>query len=67
MGMGKESLILGVCRQGLFAIPTLLILNHFVGLYGIVAAQPVSDGFTFIFSTLIYRRVYNSLLEKTPT
>lgn len=67
MGMGKESLILGVCRQGLFAIPTLLILNHFVGLYGIVAAQPVSDGFTFIFSTLIYRRVYNSLLEKNPT
>lgn len=61
MGKGKESLLLGVCRQGLLAIPILLVLNHFVGLYGIVAAQPLSDGITFIVSTVIYRRVYNSL------
>ena len=61
MGKGKESLLLGVCRQGLFAIPILLILNHFVGLYGVVAAQVISDSFTFILATYIYRRVYNSL------
>ena len=61
MGKGKESLILGVCRQGLFAIPILLVLNHFVGLYGVVAAQLLSDSLTFIFSTFIYRRVYNRL------
>ena len=61
MGKGKESLILGICRQGLFAIPILLVLNHFVGLYGVVAAQLISDGITFIFSTLIYRRVYQNL------
>ncbi|MBE6917903.1 MAG: MATE family efflux transporter [Ruminococcaceae bacterium] len=64
MGKGKESLILGVCRQGLFAIPTILILNHFVGLYGILAAQVVSDGCTFILSTLIYRSVYNKLQQE---
>lgn len=46
------------------AIPILLILNHFVGLYGVVAAQLISDGCTFIFSTLIYRRVYNSLQKE---
>ena len=61
MGKGKESLLLGVCRQGLFAIPILLILNHFMGLYGIVAAQLISDGITFVFSTILYRRVYNRL------
>ena len=61
MGKGKESLLLGVCRQGLFAIPTLFIMNHFVGLYGVVAAQLISDGLTFICSTLIYRRVYSRL------
>ena len=61
MGKGKESLILGICRQGLFALPILLMMNHFVGLYGVVAAQLVSDGLTFIFSTLIYRRVYSRL------
>jgi Na+-driven multidrug efflux pump len=63
MGKGKESLILGACRQGLFAIPMLLILNHFVGLYGVVSAQLISDGLTFILATLIYRRVYRSLEE----
>jgi len=67
MGKGKESLILGVCRQGLFAIPTLLILNHFVGLYGVVAAQLLSDGMTFLFSTMIYRRVYRSLYKGPDT
>ena len=61
MGKGKESLLLGICRQGLFAIPTLLVMNHFVGLYGVVAAQLISDGCTFILSTLIYRKVYNQL------
>lgn len=61
MGKGKESLLLGVCRQGLFAIPTLFIMNHFVGLYGVVAAQLISDGLTFICSTQIYRRVYSRL------
>ena len=52
MGKGKESLILGICRQGLFAIPILLLLNHFVGLYGVVAAQLISDSITFF----VFRR-----------
>lgn len=63
MGKGKESLLLGVCRQGLFAIPILLLLNHFVGLYGVVAAQAISDTCTFILATFIYRRVYNKLIN----
>ena len=64
MGKGKESLILGIFRQGLFAIPILLVLNHFFGLYGVVSAQLISDGLTFIFSTVIYRKVYNSLQKE---
>ena len=62
MGKGKESLLLGVCRQGLFAIPILLILNHYVGLFGVVAAQAISDTCTFVLATFIYRRVYNKLV-----
>lgn len=61
MGKGKESLILGIFRQGLFAIPTLFIMNRILGLYGVVSAQLISDAITFVFSTLIYRRVYNTL------
>jgi Na+-driven multidrug efflux pump len=61
MGKGKESLVLGVCRQGLFAIPIIYIMNHFLGLYGIVLAQLISDALTFILSTIIYKRVYKKL------
>ena len=64
MGKGKESLVLGIFRQGLFAIPIIFIMNRFLQLYGIVSAQLISDGITFIFSTLIYRSVYNKLIKK---
>lgn len=61
MGKGKESLILGIFRQGLFAIPIILVMNQFFQLYGVVSAQLISDGITFVFSTLLYRSVYNQL------
>jgi len=61
MGKGKESLVLGLFRQGIFAIPTLLIMNSLLGLYGVVSAQLISDLLTFVLSTLLYRRVYNNL------
>ena len=61
MGKGKESLVLGVLRQGLIAIPIIYLMNALFSLYGIVAAQLISDGITFVFSTLIYRSVYNKL------
>ena len=37
------------------------LMNHLIGLYGVVSAQLISDGITFIFSTAIYRKVYNEL------
>ncbi len=64
MGKGKESLILGILRQGAFAIPTLVLMNHFVGLYGVVASQLISDAITFVISTLIYRKVYREIERK---
>ena len=65
MGKGKESLLLGVFRQGLFAIPLLFIMNALLGLYGVVMAQIISDGITFVFASLIYRRVYSRLQMET--
>ena len=63
MGKGKESLFLGILRQGLVAIPTIFIMNHFFMLVGVVSAQLISDSITFIFSTLIYRSVYKKLIK----
>ena len=63
MGKGKESLLLGILRQGLVAIPTIFIMNHYFMLVGVVSAQLLSDAITFIFSTLIYQNVYRKLLK----
>ena len=49
------------------AIPILLILNYFIRLYGVVSAQLLSDGITFIIATLIYRKVYRSLQQEALT
>ena len=67
MGKGKESLILGIFRQGLFAIPIVFLMNHLCGIYGIVSSQLISDGITFLFSTLIYRSVYRKLVKEKET
>lgn len=67
MGKGKESLILGVCRQGLFAVPILFLMNSLVGLYGVLMAQPISDACTFVVATLIYRKVYNKIIKENTS
>ena len=64
MGKGKESLILGLLRQGIFAIPILFIMNHILQLYGVVSAQLISDCITFVISTFIYRSVYRKLTKE---
>lgn len=43
MGKAKPSLILSLCRQGLVYIPTLFLLNKFVGQNGLSLAQSVAD------------------------
>ena len=39
---------LGMARQGIFLIPAVMILPHFIGLLGIQAAQPMADVLTFL-------------------
>ncbi len=67
MGKGKESLILGLLRQGIFAIPIIYIMDYFLKVYGIVSAQLISDAITIIFAILIFRRVYNKLEKEIET
>lgn len=53
--------LLAASRQGLFFIPSLLILPHFIGLTGIQAAQSVSDVCSFILTTVIFCAVNKEL------
>ena len=48
IGLGKESLILSITRQGLFFIPIILILPGILGIDGVLLAQPIADILTFI-------------------
>ena len=48
MGLGKQSMLLSVSRQGLINIPLLFAMNAIFGLYGIVWTQLVADVLTLI-------------------
>lgn len=43
MGRAKEGCILGACRQGICFIPLILVLPGFLGLSGVIYAQPAAD------------------------
>lgn len=62
-GRGKESLLLGLIRWVGFNIPMLFLLNHFIGMYGIVWAQAISDFMTVIVSLLVHRRYMKKYID----
>lgn len=54
IGKGKQSLILAISRQGFVFFPMIFIMNHFIGLFGIVWAQPVADVVSIIVAFLMF-------------
>ena len=48
LGKSLGGLILSIGRQGLFFVPTILILPHYFELNGVILAQPIADVFTLI-------------------
>jgi Na+-driven multidrug efflux pump len=49
-GRPKISILLNMLRQCIILIPCLVIFGRIWGLWGIVVAGPVADGFAFIFT-----------------
>jgi len=47
-GRPKTSIFLSMLRQCIALIPCILIFGHFWGLWGVIAAAPVADGFAFL-------------------
>lgn len=56
MGAATEALIINLSRQGLIYIPSLFILQHFLGITGLACAQPVADVLSLIFVSVLYLR-----------
>lgn len=61
MGKGRESLLLAACRQGIFNIPMLFLMNTLFGLYGVVWTQFIADSLTVILSLIVYHRIFRQL------
>ena len=62
-GEGNKSLFLGVMRWAVFNIPMLFLLNHIIGMYGIVWSQVCADILTVLLSFYVYRRYEKSTME----
>ncbi len=54
MGNGGKSLLVTLCREGIFNIPVLFLMNACFGMYGIAWTQIVADGITLIISVFLY-------------
>lgn len=65
LGKGKQSLLLSVCRQGLVFVPVLIIANKLLGVDGVIWAQPLSDLFSVLFSSVMYIVLYRKLKKQT--
>ena len=63
MGKAIPASILAFSRQGLFLIPVLYILLHFMGLTGIQICTPISDVCAFILAIPLVINVWKRIME----
>ena len=62
-GRGERALFLGIMRWAVFNIPMLFILNHFIGMYGIVWSQVTADILTVTLSAFVYFSYRRKLVD----
>ena len=61
IGKTVPATFLAVARQGIFFIPTVLILSKFLGFFGVQITQCVSDGLSFLFAVPIQLSVLREM------
>ena len=61
IGRARQSLLLNIGRQGLFFIPTILLLPSYWGLNGVLYAQPVADVFATLMTLLFAVRIHGEI------
>lgn len=65
MGKAKEGCFLGACRQGICFVPVILILPTFLGLNGILYAQPAADVLSAVITLFMALRLHGKLASDT--
>ena len=66
VGKKVQPAILSLLRKGGLDIPFMLLLNHFVGVNGIVWATPISDFIAMIVAICLFVPFWKKLSEKSP-
>jgi len=64
-GRPRTSIFLSLLRQCIALIPCILIFGKFWGLWGVVSAAPVADGFAFIVTGLMILFELRKLYKKS--
>ena len=59
----KKATIMALSRSGIFLIPSILILPHLIGMFGVILAQPVADICSFALALPLQRRELRELKE----
>ena len=67
IGKPKRAIFISISRNGLFLIPSLLILPKFFGINGVLMSTSVSDGCSLVLVIILYIIGIRDLdrLEKT--
>ena len=61
IGKNKEASILALSRQGLFFLPVILILPHYLDMVGVQISQPIADAITFCIALPLATKVLKEL------
>ena len=69
-GMGKESMIVSVCRQAVFYIPVIFVAVWLWGQNGIYFTQPICDwcsaAIAIVVATPLLKKIFRGLDEPSP-
>ena len=61
MGNTRYSFLFGIMRKLLFLVPLALVLPHFTGVWGIYAAEAVSNPLTAVITYVVFERYMHQL------
>ncbi len=63
MGAATPSFIINLSRQGILFIPMLFLLESFLGLDGLLWAQPVVDVLSMLLAIVLYIPIYRKMVR----
>lgn len=61
IGKSKKGMLVALSRQIILFIPLALILPKYFGIMGLLAAGPIADGLSFVFTLFMARAVFKNL------